>query len=153
MRRAVLLSALVAASGCASMRQKAGRWDSLTAEEHLALGAGYESRGELEAARRQYEDALSHEPNSAPALVSLGNLAFAAGELRRAEAFYRKALRADPTNGRALNNLAMTELKAGRLDAAEDLARRAEADPDARAYAADTLAKVREARQSARFTP
>ena len=52
--------------------------DPLTPEEHLNLGVAYEKRGELDAARREYDAASQHLPM---AYVYMGNVYFAEGNM------------------------------------------------------------------------
>lgn len=144
--RASLPLVLALAAGCAHSGRVLRGGDSLTASEHVALGASYEGRGLREQARRQYRNALSHDKGAALALLALGNLEYQDGKLARAARCYKRALELEPGNGKALNNLAMVRLAQGRAEEAEELARRAAMDPRAARYAAETLEDIRRAR-------
>ena len=115
--------------------------DSLTADEHVRLGATYERDARTDLATRSYEAALRRERDHAGAHLGLGNLAAARGDLAEAERGYRAALAADPSQPDAMNNLAWVHLQRGeRLKEAVTLARQAlETAPARAAYYADTL--------------
>ena len=118
--------------------------DPLTPEEHVTLGLTYEVQGHRDLAAREYHTALTQEAGYVPALIGLGNVAFAEGELEESETFYRQALAAAPEHPGANNNLAMLYLVRGTgLDEAERLALRALAQKGPlKPYVLDTLAHV-----------
>lgn len=118
--------------------------DPLTPEEHVTLGLTYEIQGHRELAAREYRTALTREAGYVPALIGLGNVAFAEGEFEESETYYQQALAASPEHPGANNNLAMLYLVKGTdLDEAERLALRALAQRGPlKPYVLDTLAHV-----------
>ena len=131
-------------SACSGMPQIRVLHDPLTAEEHVTLGLTYESQGHSELAANEYRTALRQEPGFVPALVGLGNIAFAEGELEESETYYQQALAASPDHPGANNNLAMLYLARGtNLQEAEQLALRALSQTGPlRPYVLDTLAHI-----------
>jgi tetratricopeptide (TPR) repeat protein len=121
--------------------------DPLSAAEHNDLGVAYESRGENDLARQQYQAALHKDPSLVRARVNLGNTEAARGQWARAEHCYRRALADSANDADALNNLAIALLRQSRNTAeARALAERAVAIGGARdsIYRA-TLAEARAA--------
>jgi Flp pilus assembly protein TadD len=120
--------------------------DPLSPEEHINLGISYEEKGELDAAMREYKEALKKIPI---AWLYLGNLYFKKGELDEAERAYKKAIKktSDP---RAMNNLAWLYYTLNKdLEKAEELALEAvRLEPDNKDFQ-DTLDKIKERRRSA----
>ena len=118
--------------------------DPLTPEEHVTLGLTYEVQGHRDLAAREYRTALTQQPAYVPALIGLGNVAFAEGELEESETYYQQALATSPEHPGANNNLAMLYLVKGTgLDEAERLALRALAQKGPlQPYVLDTLAHV-----------
>jgi tetratricopeptide (TPR) repeat protein len=118
--------------------------DPLTPEEHVTLGLTYEVQGHRDLAAREYRTALTQKAGYVPALIGLGNVAFAEGEFEESETFYKQALAASPEHPGANNNLAMLYLVKGTgLDEAERLALRALAQKGPlEPYVLDTLAHV-----------
>ena len=118
--------------------------DPLTPEEHVTLGLTYEVQGHRDLAAREYRTALTQEAGYVPALIGLGNVAFAEGELEESETYFQQALAASPEHPGANNNLAMLYLaRGGDLREAERLALRALAQKGPlRPYVLDTLAHV-----------
>jgi protein O-GlcNAc transferase len=90
------------------------------AEAHFHLGNLYRERGDLGAARREYEHALQSAPEHPGLLNNLGLVLEACGERDAAESCYRRALAADPQQPDALGNLASSlfEREAFRASAA-----------------------------------
>lgn len=95
-----------------------------TAEElpYLQAAAALEHARQFAAARQAYETALARWPDSATALLGIGNSAYAAGDLSVAEAAYRRATRVDPRAGPAWNNLALILAARGAFDDARQAA-------------------------------
>ncbi len=118
--------------------------DPLSPEEHINLGLGYEEKGELDAAAREYKEALKKMPI---AWLYLGNLYFKKGEFAEAERAYKKAIKktSDP---RAMNNLAWLYYTLNKdLERAEELALEAvRLEPDNKDFQ-DTLDKIKERRK------
>jgi len=118
--------------------------DPLTPAEHMRQGTVYEGQGELSEAWREYGAALREDRAFLPAVIALGNLAFARADLIEAEIYYRKALKLDSEQPSANNNLAVVYLTRGsRLETAQKLAETALKKAGAlRPYVLDTLANV-----------
>jgi len=118
--------------------------DPLTAEEHVKLGQTYELQGHEDLAAHEYRTALTQKEGYVPALIGLGNVAFAEGALEESETYYRQALATSPEHPGANNNLAMLYLTRGvNLQEAEQLALRAAAqEGPLQPYVLDTLAHV-----------
>lgn len=131
-------------SACSDLPQVRVLHDPLTPEEHVTLGLTYEVQGHRDLAAREYRTALTQEAGYVPALIGLGNVAFAEGELEESETFYQQALETSPEHPGANNNLAMLYLVRGRdLREAERLALRALAQRGPlQPYVLDTLAHV-----------
>jgi len=131
-------------SACADLPHLRVLHDPLTPEEHVTLGLTYEIQGHRDLATREYRTALTQESGYVPALIGLGNVAFAEGELEESETYYQQALQASPEHPGANNNLAMLYLaRDGNLREAERLALRALAQRGPlRPYVLDTLAHI-----------
>lgn len=131
-------------SACSNLPQVRVLHDPLTPEEHVTLGLTYEVQGHRDLATREYRTALTQEAGYVPALIGLGNVAFAEGELEESEAYYQQALETSPEHPGANNNLAMLYLaRGGNLREAERLALRALAQKGPlQPYVLDTLAHV-----------
>lgn len=131
-------------SACSNLPQVRVLHDPLTPEEHVTLGLTYEVQGHRDLAAREYRTALTQEGGYVPALIGLGNVAFAEGELEESETYYQQALAASPEHPGANNNLAMLYLaRDGDLREAERLALRALVQRGPlRPYVLDTLAHV-----------
>jgi Tfp pilus assembly protein PilF len=143
-RVVALAVAVMCASGCAHFVILN---DPLSAAEHNDLGVSYESRGENDLARQQYQAALHKDPSLVRARVNLGNTEAARGQWARAEHCYRRALADSANDADALNNLAIALLRQSRnTSEARALAERAVAIGGARdsIYQA-TLAEARAA--------
>jgi protein O-mannosyl-transferase len=77
---------------------------------HYNLGTVLRERGDLVAARREWEIALKLEPRNSDALIQMGTLEAIQGNLKKAEEYYTAALnspggRADPERSMAHYNL------------------------------------------------
>jgi tetratricopeptide (TPR) repeat protein len=131
-------------SACADLPHVRVLHDPLTPEEHVSLGLTYEVQGHRDLAAREYRTALTQEAGYVPALIGLGNVAFAEGELEESETYYQQALEAFPEHPGANNNLAMLYLaRGGNLREAERLALRAlEQRSPLHPYVLDTLAHI-----------
>lgn len=118
--------------------------DPLSAEEHIVLGASYETKGLLDQAILEYKAALDKDSSNSKAMVNLGNVYYKKGDFDAAQGSYSEALKIDRDNPYAGNNLAWIYVEKDiRLAEAEGLAARAvEKDPKNRAYYLETLALV-----------
>lgn len=141
--------------------QRSGHWAFValapgqlpaTASENevTAASVAFERVARPQAARRAYESALVRWPDNLTLAMGLGNTRIAAGDLPAATAaFAAAAQRHDSTP--AWINLAELHLQQLHFADAETAARRAlarsAAEPNWRAAAQDTLARVRAARQ------
>lgn len=98
------------------------------AEAYNNLGYYYQRRGDLAAARREYERAVRLEPKLVSAQNNLAALDQTEGRLEDAEGHYREALRLDPYNNDAGRNLGLILTSLGRSDEAAPLLARAFSD-------------------------
>ncbi len=115
---AVGIFLIIALLGCSSLFLTPASKDPLSAEEHLELGVAYESSGELELARKEYERALGKNPALAQAMINLGNVHYQRGEYSRAEEEYHQALKLSPQNGDIYNNLGWAYLSQNKFEQA-----------------------------------
>ncbi len=86
------------------------RNDPGSAEAHYNLGTALQSRGDLAAARAEWEESLRLDPANSDALIQMGTLAASQDDLQRAEQYYLHALRSpagkvDPGKSMAHYNL------------------------------------------------
>ncbi len=88
------------------------------------LGNALRDAGDLEGARREWEETARLAPFHSGSWTQLGNLAALEGDGARAEACWRRAIDADPGNGPALHNLAGLLEARGELGEARALQRR-----------------------------
>lgn len=144
MSRPALLAALSLVLACAHRRPGIGYGDALTPQEHVRLGALYESQGLRVQALGQYRAAVRKDPAFSPGWIALGNGAYSQGRFKEAEKHFRTALKASSRDSGAANNLAMVLLaRGGSLSEAEALAKGALEEAGAlRPYVLDTLANV-----------
>ncbi len=149
MGRNILIAVCIVVMGaglpaCSDLPQIRPLHDPLTAEEHVMLGLTYEGQGHRDLAAHEYHTALTREAGFVPALIGLGNLAFAEGAIEESETYYQQALANSPEHPGANNNLAMLYLARGvNLQEAERLALRALAQRGPlQPYVLDTLAQV-----------
>jgi Tfp pilus assembly protein PilF len=71
-------------------------------------------RGELDAARREFQSVLSADTNAFRAAYNLGVLADRAGQFDEALSYYRQALRIQPDYERALEGIVRIYVRQGR---------------------------------------
>jgi tetratricopeptide (TPR) repeat protein len=103
-----------------SLRLKAGNADA-----HNNLGYYHQRRGDLTAARREYEEAIRLNPKLVAAHNNVAALDQMEGRLDAAEAHYRESLRLDPYNNDAGRGLALTLTSLGRTGEASAFLARA----------------------------
>jgi tetratricopeptide (TPR) repeat protein len=97
----------------------------------MKLGVLFEQLGFLDAARRQFERDLSHDPRSMRALYNLGNVYHKRGDLQTAANLYERALAIDASESRTWNNLGSIRLRQGQLqEAVSCLEQAVRLDPD-----------------------
>ncbi len=77
------------------------------------LGMGLFNRGHLEAAEREYREALRLDPRAVPPLANLAVLYERRGDPKQAEATFQQVLRLSPTHTIAVVHLARFERKRG----------------------------------------
>jgi tetratricopeptide (TPR) repeat protein len=97
---------------------KAGVVHVLTPEEQNALrhndrGLDLFSKGKVENAMKEYQEAIRLDPKLAAAHNNLGTVYFATGRLEEALAAFGHACELDPEYGQAFFNLALTQIKLG----------------------------------------
>lgn len=133
---------LSACSGGAARMRTAP--DSLSVAEHLRQGDAAAARKEKSQAIEQYQAALDQDPRCIPALMALGNLAFADQDWRAARNDFQRVLKITPHDPAAINDLAMVDLAENtRLDEArERLDGVAPVSGALRPYLLDTLANI-----------
>jgi type IV pilus assembly protein PilF len=99
------------------------------AEIHTELGQRYMQQGDLKGAMDKLQQALTFDPNYAPARTVLGVLYERINDPANAELNYRKAVELDPKSGSLNNNLAVFLCKQGRAAESKTYFDRALADP------------------------
>jgi tetratricopeptide (TPR) repeat protein len=115
-------------AGCGHLPKIRILQDPLTAQEHLTLGASYESQGKLDLAISEYKTALKKgsKETEVTALIYLGNAQAQKRAFEEAAKYYQQALAKEPRNGQGLNNLAWVYLQQGiKLKEAETMVRQA----------------------------
>ena len=115
------LGVLSGKNGYADARAAAGKAmeiDPDNAQAHLALGRIAVYQGELTTAARQFERALTIDPNNLDTLGSAALLLQTLGRLNEALVLDEVIVRRDPVNVRALYNLGTDQLWAGHFDEA-----------------------------------
>jgi len=136
-RKTVLLAFLVLLTSCAHLRPEG---ELLSAEEHLRLGAIYESKGEHDLALRQYERAALQDGGMAEAHFAMGNLFLKERRLKEAQSSYLKAIELDPDEALFHNNVGWVYMETERYEEAEQAVKRAlEMDPGRSYIYLDTL--------------
>lgn len=123
--------------------------DSAVAQ--YSLGWAYEATGELDKARRQFENAVALDPNFVKPLIHLSSLAHRRSDWAAARDFALRALALEPGEYVATTNLAIVAIAQGELDQAEALlrpllGRQAETSLDA-SMARRTLGDLRHAQE------
>jgi Tfp pilus assembly protein PilF len=115
LRAAALLAALalLAGGGCSRLPRIVVLNVPLSAEEHVALGVGYERQGKLSLAAREYERAIRKDSRCFQAHVNRGNVALAEGDPAGARKRYLEALALRPGDPEATNNLAAAAIRSG----------------------------------------
>lgn len=100
-------------------------------EADSRLGDALSSIGEIDAARRAYEDAVRKRSNDARSLAEIGHLELNGGRPAQALALYDRSLAADPTAARVHVNRAIALGRLDRKDESLAAVRRAAAlDPE-----------------------
>jgi len=126
-----LLAAVVIIASAAATFHQVGFWrDSITLYRHTLqattgnyiihdnLGLSLERTGDLDAAIREYEEALRINPLYQRSLANLGLALARKGDLDTAIRLYREALRINPAYKEVHNNLGLALARKGNLDAA-----------------------------------
>ena len=122
-----------------------------SAMAQYSLGWAYEATGELDKARRQFENAVALDPNFVKPLIHLSSLAHRRSDWAAARDFALRALALEPGEYVATTNLAIVAIAQGELDQAEALlrpllGRQAETSLDA-SMARRTLGDLRHAQE------
>jgi Flp pilus assembly protein TadD len=94
-----------------------------SAMAHYSLGWAFESTGELEKARRQFENAVALDPNFVKPLIHLSSLAHRRSDWDMSRDLALRALTLQPGEYEATTSLAVVAVAQGRLDEAEALLR------------------------------
>jgi Tfp pilus assembly protein PilF len=108
-----LLLLFLLAGGCSRIPRIIVLEDPLSAAEHVELGVAYESKGELDLARREYERALRKDRKFYRARLNLGNVFLAKKEYGKAREEYLLALELRPGDAEATNNLSWAAIFSG----------------------------------------
>lgn len=96
---------------------------TLSAETLVKLGGEDWRRGNLEAAERQFQQALDLQPDNPDILQALGQVAYARGDYAMAAGHFERYLERCPERVESYTNLAITLLCMDNLDRAEQVAR------------------------------
>jgi Tfp pilus assembly protein PilF len=108
-----LLLLLLLAGGCSRIPRIIVLEDPLSAAEHVELGVAYETKGELDLARREYERALRKDRKFYRARLNLGNIFLSKKEYGKAREEYLLALGLRPGDAEATNNLSWAAIFSG----------------------------------------
>lgn len=92
-----------------------------SAQATWSKGYGAYNAGRYDEAEKFYRQALKADPNFAPALNSLGRIAFAENDLATAENYFRESMGKQADYVPAINNLARIELRKRNYEEAERL--------------------------------
>ncbi|AXC09723.1 hypothetical protein ACPOL_0342 [Acidisarcina polymorpha] len=129
--------------------EEALRLDPHSAEAHFDLGLARQREQRTDAAVREFQLALQHDPKLLQARCALGS---ALSDQAAAEAEFRKALASDPQLVCALDGLAQVLFNGGRYDAARDYWQQAVRlqpdDPDLQLALDTAVYKTAKARQA-----
>ena len=132
---------LLVIEGCSQFPHIIIASDPLTADEHLKLGAAYESKKEWDIALEEYSRALKKDPHCL-AYFYIGNVWYEKGELPKARENYFKAINLHPNNGDIYNNLAWVYLQENNIEKSLQAIRKAlTLNPDNPIYK-DTLMRI-----------
>lgn len=109
-----------------SFNRKGGVVSALTPEQQKALrhnerGLELFSKGKLEAAMKEYQEAIRSDAKLAAAHNNLGSAYFAAARFEEAAAAFRRACELDDDYGQAFFNLALTQIKLGHEKEANEM--------------------------------
>jgi len=110
---ALFLLFLLLAGGCSRIPRIIVLEDPLSAAEHVELGVAYETKGELDLARREYERALQKDRKFYRARLNLGNIFLSKKEYGKAREEYLLALGLRPGDAEATNNLSWAAIFSG----------------------------------------
>jgi Tfp pilus assembly protein PilF len=110
---ALFLLFLLLAGGCSRIPRIIVLEDPLSAAEHVELGVAYETKGELDLARREYERALRKDRKFYRARLNLGNIFLSKKEYGKAREEYLLALGLRPGDAEATNNLSWAAIFSG----------------------------------------
>jgi tetratricopeptide (TPR) repeat protein len=102
-----------------SVKRTVGVLRALTPEQQKALqhnerGMELFSKGKLDGAIKEYEQAIRLDPKLAAAHNNLGSAQFAAARFEEAAAAFRQASELDAESGQAFFNLALAQIRLGR---------------------------------------
>src|SRR4030095_16606862 len=108
-----------------SAKRTVGVLRALTPEQQKALqhnerGLALFSKGKLDGAIKEYEEAIRLDPKLAAAQNNLGSAQFAAARYEEAVSAFRLASELDTESGQALFNLALAQIKLGRQKEASE---------------------------------
>jgi tetratricopeptide (TPR) repeat protein len=117
-----------------------------TAQNAIQAGVSAAKKGQIDSARRSFNQAISADQNAYPALYNLGVLADRQGNTSQAEQYYRRALSIVPDYAKALRGMVSIHLRQGSVPDAialvAPLASRYEANKELQALHAEVLAKA-----------
>ena len=108
--------------------------DPLTAAQHNDLGVAYEKKGDLDAARKEFEKAIQKNRDWVIPYLNLGHLCYIQGNLDQAEAALRQGVRIKGDHPDLLNNLAWVLMEKGQFKEALALVGKAIAVEDKEEY-------------------
>jgi hypothetical protein len=127
-KQAVYIAAAVIVALCAAVTVQRNRdWkddyslflsavknNPVSAEAHNNLGTSLlQDRGDIEAAREEWETSLSIDPLNSDALIQMGTYSAVKGDMQKAEQFYATAVLLPP--GKADPNKAMAHFNLGKI--------------------------------------
>ena len=109
-----------------SLNKKGGVVPALTPEQQKALrhnerGLELFSKGKLDPAMKEYQEAIRSDAKLAAAHNNLGSAYFAAARFEEAAAAFRRACELDKDYGQAFFNLALTHIKLGHEKEANEM--------------------------------